>query len=73
MYCLPLDDSCQLARLEQKLIVAPAEDFLVDARTFDLGTFNGRTYTYTWIGSKPAIFINKVGALPSAIPDILGD
>lgn len=71
MYCLPLDDACQWERFQQKLIVEPAENYLIDARSFELGTFNGRIYTYTWLGKQPVIFIDDVGS--TARPTILGD
>lgn len=73
MYCLPLDDVCQWDRVQHKLIVESAENYLIDARSFELGTFNGRVYTYVWDRKKPVIYIDDVGAPTSARPDVLGD
>ncbi len=73
MYCLPLDDGCQWDRFQHKLIAEPAEHYLVNQLSFEIGTFNGRIYTYVWDRKKPVIFIDDVGAPSSARPDVLGD
>jgi len=71
MYCLPVDDVCQWDKFKYELLVEPAEDFLINARSFELGTFNGLTYTYVWHPTDPMIFIDGVDTSPNARPKIL--
>ena len=71
MYCLPLDDICQWDRLQYRLLAEAAEDYSIDSRTFSLGTFGGRTFTYTWFGKQPVILIDVVGQPLSDTPDML--
>jgi hypothetical protein len=73
MYCLPLDDACQMDRLQYKLVTQAAEEDSIEQRTFSLGTFNGRKYTYTWFGKTPVIIIDEIGKPLSEMPDILGE
>lgn len=71
MDCLPLDDACIWQRIEYELLVKPGEDYYIDTHSIDLGTFNGRTYTYTWFGKQPVIFIEQVDAPANARPEVL--
>ncbi len=71
MYCLPIDDLCSIDKAHQKLVIEAAEDQFVNERTFVLGTFNSRVYTYTWFGKQPVILIDRVGAPQSEMPNIL--
>jgi hypothetical protein len=70
MYCLPLDDACQWERVQYELIARPAKDYLINTFSFELGTFNGRIYTYVWDAKQPVIFIDEVDA-PNARPTVL--
>jgi hypothetical protein len=72
MYCLPLDDACQLEKFQHTVLRKAAEDFAIDSRTFSLGTFNGRVYTYTWLGKTPVIFIDDAGKPLSDSANMLG-
>jgi len=74
--CGPADDAC-LIQNQIAAEIAPATDELfVNTRSIDLGEFNGRAYTYTWIGGMPTIVIENIDktafsddALVSDVPD----
>lgn len=70
MYCLPLDDVCQWERFQHKLVAEPAENYLIDSRSFELGRINGCIYTYVWDAKHPVIFVDDVND-PSDRPKIL--
>lgn len=72
MICLPLEDLCRLHQAHVKIVVDAVEDYAIDNRTFTLGIFNGRKYTYTWFGKTPVILIDNATQL-SETPDILGE
>jgi hypothetical protein len=64
MYCLPLDDACQWEKLQYELVARPAENQKINALSFELGTFNGRIFTYVWNSERPIIFIEDANTRP---------
>jgi hypothetical protein len=72
MHCLPIDDLCHLERDHKVMIEEKARDNYVYENAFELGTFNGRRYVYTWLDNQPVILIDNEGQLYKE-PDIMGE
>jgi hypothetical protein len=79
MYCLPLDDACQMGRFQHDVVVEAVETAFKNERFFLLGAFNGRRYYYalfdTGSGIKPVIMItedDKSDSYNAAYADVLG-
>lgn len=74
--CGPANDACLIQNQIAAEIAPAADELFVNASSFDLGEFNGRKYTYTWIGGMPSIVIESIDktyfpddALVSDVPD----
>jgi hypothetical protein len=77
MYCLPIDDVCQMEQFRQKVVAEAAEDNLLNRQNFSLGTFNGCSFFYTRLpNAKPVIVIielDKSDEYNAVYSNILGD
>lgn len=76
MFCLPLDNVCQMDKFQHEVIAEAAETAFANRHTFSLGTFNGRRFVYTLFDGKPVIVIieeNKSFEYNATYSDILGD
>jgi hypothetical protein len=75
MYCLPLDDVCQMEQFRYEVIAEAGEKTILNNQDFFLGEFNGRTFFYSTSPTlKPMIIIieqNKSQEYNAAYAEIL--
>lgn len=66
MYCLPVDDLCHIEKAFTAKVAEAARDQFINTNSFEIGTYNGRVYSYTWVDKQPLILIENVKASPDS-------
>ena len=71
MYCLPIQDLCNLEEAYQAKMELVVQQSKFDSHSVSLGEFNGRAYSYNWYGKTPYILIYDIDGKSQFPSDIL--